>query len=81
MEKTHWLSYLESQNTLEEPIMLLNEKEIMKNMTIKESDNSPILIAKRELIVSEKKIVLLDEMTTDEMKIMKTMGYKGGIIL
>lgn len=61
--------------------MLLNEKEIMKNMTIKESDNSHILIAKRELIVPEKKIVLLDEMTTDEMKIMKTIGYKGGIIL
>ena len=37
-------------------------------MKIKESDNSPILIAKRELIVPEKKIVLIDEMTTDKTK-------------
>lgn len=61
--------------------MLLNEKEITKNVTIMESDNSSILIAKRELVVPEKRIILLDEVTTDEMKFMNTLGYKGGIIL
>ena len=61
--------------------MLLNEKEITKNVTIMESDNSSILIAKRELVVPEKRIILLDEVTTDEMKFMNTLEYKGGIIL
>lgn len=61
--------------------MFLNEKEFAKNMTIKESDTSPILIAKSELIIPEKKIVLLSDMTEEEVKFVKTLGYKGGIIV
>lgn len=61
--------------------MYLNEKEITKNMSIKEGENSPILIAKRELVVPEKKLVLLNDMTEDEIKLVKTLEYRGGIIV
>lgn len=61
--------------------MFLNEKEFAKNMTIKESETSPILIAKSEPIIPEKKIVLLSNMTEEEVKFVKTLGYKGGIIV
>lgn len=61
--------------------MYLNEKEITKNMLIKESEKSPILIAKHELIVPEKKIILLDDMTEEENKFVKKLEYRGGIIV
>lgn len=61
--------------------MFLNEKEFTKSITIKESEHSPILIAKNELIIPERKIVLLNDMTEEEIKFAKTLGYKGGIIV
>lgn len=68
-------------NIQEEKIMFLNEKEFTKSITIKESEHSPILIAKSELVVPERKIVLLNDMTEEEIKFAKTLGYKGGIIV
>lgn len=65
----------------EELTMFLNEKEITKNMTVNECGNSHILIAKRELIVPEKKIILLDDMTEEENKFVKKLEYRGGIIV
>ena len=61
--------------------MFLNEKEFTKSITIKESEHSPILITKNELIIPERKIVLLNDMTEEEIKFAKTLGYKGGIIV
>lgn len=61
--------------------MFLNEKEFTKSIAIKESEHSPSLIAKSELIIPERKIVLLNDMTEEEIKFVKTLGYKGGIIV
>ena len=59
--------------------MFMKENEFIKNVKIQEMDNSIILLAKQEIIVPEKKIVLLDEINTEEKQILKKLGYKGGI--
>lgn len=61
--------------------MFLNEKEITTNMSVKECDNPHILIAKREIIVPEKKIVLINDTTEEEIKFVKRLETKGGIIV
>lgn len=61
--------------------MFMKENEFIKNVKIQETDNSIILFAKREIIVPEKKIVLLDEINEEEKKILMEHGYKGGIIV
>ena len=61
--------------------MFMKENEFMKNVKIQEMDNSIILLAKQEIIVPEKKIVLLDEINDEENQILKKLGYKGGIIV
>lgn len=61
--------------------MFMKENEFIKNVKIQEMDNSIILLAKQEIIVLEKKIVLLDEINNEEKQILKKLGYKGGIIV
>jgi len=61
--------------------MFMKENEFIKNVKIQEMDNSIILLAKQEIIVPEKKIVLLDEINNEEKQILKKLGYKGGIIV
>ena len=61
--------------------MFMKENEFIKNVKIQEMDNSIILLAKQEIIVPEKKIVLLDEINNEEKQILKKFGYKGGIIV
>ena len=60
----------------------LKYEDFLKGMTISRRENSLIEIAHKEIIVPEKKIVLLDEINEDEMKILKKIGcYKGGLVL
>lgn len=61
--------------------MFMKENEFIKNVKIQEMDNSIIHLAKQEIIVPEKKIVLLDEINNEEKQILKKLGYKGGIIV
>lgn len=61
--------------------MLMNEKDFLKNSKIQEVDNSKILIAKKEVIVPEKRVIFLDEINNEEKQILKKLGYKGGIIV
>lgn len=56
------------------------EKKVLEFMTIHECENSPIIIAKREIYVSEKKIILLDEVK-DDPDVVKMFKAKGGLIL
>ena len=60
----------------------LKNTDFMEGMTITRKENSLIEIAHKEIIVPEKKIVLLDDINEDEMKILKKIGcYKGGLVL
>lgn len=60
----------------------LKNTEFMEGMTITRKGNSLIEIAHKEIIVPEKKIVMLDDINEDEMKILKKIGcYKGGFAL
>lgn len=61
--------------------MFMKENEFIRNVKIQEMDNSIILLAKQEIIVPEKKIVLLDEINNEEKQILEKLGYKGGIIV
>lgn len=61
--------------------MFMKENEFIKNVKVQEMDNSIILLTKQEIIVPEKKIVLLDEINNEEKQILKKLGYKGGIIV
>lgn len=61
--------------------MFMKENEFIKNVKTQEMDNSIILLVKQEIIVPEKKIVLLDEINNEEKQILKKLGYKGGIIV
>ena len=61
--------------------MFMTEKEFTKNMNIQELDNSIILVAKKEIFVPDKKIVLLDEINEAEKHMLKNIGYTGGIVL
>ena len=61
--------------------MLINEKDFIKNFIIKELENSDILLAKQEIIVPEKKIILLDEINEEEKTMLKKLGYRGGFIV
>lgn len=56
------------------------EKKVIENMTIHECENSHIIIAKREIYVPEKKIILLDEVK-EEPNLVKMFKTKGGLIL
>ena len=53
--------------------MFMKENEFIKNVKIQEMDNSIILLAKQEIIVPEKKIVLLDEINNEEKQILKKL--------
>lgn len=60
----------------------LKTADFMEGMTITHKENSLIEIAHKEIIVPEKKIVMLDDINEDEMKILKKIcGYKGGLVL
>ena len=60
----------------------LKHEDFLKGMTITRKENSLIEIAHKEIIIPEKKIVPLDDINEDEMKILKKIGcYKGGIIV
>ena len=59
--------------------MLQSEKIFTENLQIAESDTSPILIAKKELILPQKKIVLLDDITAKEKQKLKMLGFMGGL--
>ena len=59
--------------------MLQSEKTFTENLQIAVSDTSPILIAKKELILPQKKIVLLDDITAQEKQKLKTLGFMGGL--
>ncbi len=56
------------------------EKKVLESMTIHECENSPIIIAKREIYVPEKKIILLDEVK-DDSDVVKMFKAKGGLVL
>lgn len=56
------------------------EKKVLESMIIHECENSPIIIAKREIYVPEKKIILLDEVK-DDPDVVKMFTAKGGLIL
>lgn len=56
------------------------EKKVLESMIIHECENSPIIIAKREIYVPEKKIILLDEVK-DDPDVVKMFKAKGGLIL
>lgn len=59
--------------------MLQSEKIFTENLQIAVSDTSPILIAKKELILPQKKIVLLDDISAEEKQKLKTLGFMGGL--
>ena len=61
--------------------MLINEKDFIKNFIIQEVENSDILLAKKEFIVPEKKIILLDEFNEEEKTKLKKLVYRGGFIV
>ena len=61
--------------------MLINEKDFIKNFIIQEVENSDILLAKKEFIVPEKKIILLDEFNEEDKTKLKKLGYRGGFIV
>ncbi|WP_434309858.1 hypothetical protein [Hominifimenecus sp. rT4P-3] len=55
------------------------ENLFQQGVSICEPKDSLIAIAKKELFLPEKKIVLLDEMTEEETVMFKSLGaYKGG---
>lgn len=56
------------------------EKKVLESMIIHECENSPIIIAKREIYVPEKKIILLDEVK-DDPDVVKMFKAKGGLVL
>lgn len=56
------------------------EKKVLESMIIHECENSPIIIAKREIYVPKKKIILLDEVK-DDPDVVKMFKAKGGLIL
>ena len=59
----------------------MDEKNFVKNFKVEELDNSVILVAKKEFVVPEKKIVFLNENNGAEKQMIKNIGYTGGIIL
>lgn len=60
----------------------LKNTDFMEGMTITRKENSLIEIAHKEIIVPEKKIVMLDDINEEEKKILKKIGcYKGGLVL
>ena len=61
--------------------MFMNENEIMKGWTIEGTNDSPILVAKKEIYMPEKKIILLDEANENEIALVSNITNKGGIIV
>ena len=61
--------------------MFMNENEIMKGWAIEGANDSPILIAKKEIYTPEKKIILLDEANENEIALVSNITNKGGIIV
>lgn len=61
--------------------MFMNENEIMKGWTIEGTNDSAILVAKKEIYMPEKKIILLDEANENEIALVSNITNKGGIIL
>ena len=60
----------------------LKNTEFMEGMTITRKENSLIEVAHKEIIVPEKKIVMMDDINEEEKKILKKIGcYKGGFAL
>lgn len=58
------------------------ENFLLQGVSICEPNDSLIAIAKKEMFIPEKKIVLLDEMTEEESVMFQSLGaYKGGRIL
>lgn len=61
--------------------MTSKEKLLFGNFDISTYDNSHIVIAEQKLIVPDKKLILLDQMNEEETKKIKSLGYKGGLII
>lgn len=61
--------------------MTSKEKLIFENFDISTPDNSQFVIAEQKLIVPDKKLVLLDQMSEEETKKIKSLGYKGGLVI
>ena len=61
--------------------MFMNENEIMKGWTIVGTNDSAILVAKKEIYMPEKKIILLDEANENEIALVSNITNRGGIIL
>lgn len=60
----------------------LKKADFMEGMIITRKENSLIEIAHKEIIVPEKRIVMLDDINEEEKKILKKIDcYKGGIIV
>ena len=58
--------------------MLKSNEDNFKGWSILESENSPILIAKKEVLLANKTIVLLSDMTGEERKFVEMTMNKGG---
>ena len=57
------------------------EKKVLESMIIHECENSPILIAKKEIYIPKKMIFFLDEANENEIALVNNTTNKGGIIV
>lgn len=57
------------------------EKKTLETMIIHEYENSPILIAKKEIYIPKKMIFFLDEANENEIALVNNTTNKGGIIV